>query len=76
MSIELFYWVIVSMTHFNFSVDFGAPLQLQPMSHRELVYKMRFSKGFEKQKRLLLRWIHHLKSDWMNNMDYMPLSGI
>ena len=27
------------------------------------------------KKRLLLRWIHHFKSDWINNMDHMRISG-
>ena len=29
----------------------------------------------EIQKRLLLRWIHHFKSDLINNMDHMRISG-
>ena len=27
------------------------------------------------QKRLLLRCLHHFKSDWINNMDHMHMSG-
>ena len=27
------------------------------------------------KKRLLFRWIHHFKSDLINNMDYMRISG-
>ena len=27
------------------------------------------------KKRLLLRWIHHFESDWINNVDHMRISG-
>ena len=31
--------------------------------------------SYEYKKRLLLRCIHHFKSDWINNMDHMRISG-
>ena len=33
------------------------------------------TKELEHKKRLLLRCIHHLKSDLINNMDHMRISG-
>ena len=36
---------------------------------------LRFVKFDLKKKRLLLRCIHHFKSDWINNMDHMRISG-
>ena len=36
------------------------------------IWKIR---SYEYKKRLLLRCIHHFKSDWINNMDHMRISG-
>ena len=34
-----------------------------------------FHKGLKYKKRLLPRCMHHLKSDWINNMDHIHISG-
>ena len=37
--------------------------------------RIKFFRAFKYKKRLLLRCTHHLKSDLINNMDYMRILG-